>query len=382
MRIRAFLSHKREDQSDVAALREELKVYGAGGYKDIEDLRLGVNTGDELERAIHELTGGFIWWGTQKALGSKWINELEIPTAVARATTTPSYPIVPLFIDLSPGADATAIRAAVGSHTDDFLAHNGVVYDGVEDPKAFRRRVARRYVRDAITGLGAGTLTIAFRALSEPDGDHDLTFDWRELLDPRRRVLVPGALDAMIDALANTREIAQARTNSPELRVEPDLPLPLAYLVGYEWRITTRLRLAVNQRTGSTFRWISADGPTAPIGAPIAEELVSNDDVTVVVASCGTGTPGAARRYADSVGARRLVTLHVDGLLDDGQIRALARATADELRAANDRGEHKHLLIVGPATLAMLIGAAANACGAVTVPFWDGTTYVSPVTVG
>jgi hypothetical protein len=382
MRIRAFLSHKREDQADVAALREALKVYGAGGYKDIEDLRLGVKTADELRRVIHELTGGFIWWGTQKALGSTWINELEIPNAIARATTKPPYPIVPLFIDLSPGADATAIRAAVGTHTDDFLAHNGVVFDRAEDPDTFRRRVARRYVRDAIIGLGAGPLTIAFRALSEPDGAHDLTFDWRRLLDARRRMLAPGALDSMIDALANARDAAQARTSSPELRVEPDLPLPLAYLVGYEWRITTRLRLTVNQRTGSTFRWISADGSTAPIAAPIVDNFGSGDGATVIVVSCGNGAPSAARRYTNSVGARRLVALHVDGLLDDGQLRGLARAAADELSAANDRGDRKHLLIVGPATLAILIGAAANASGPVVVPFWDGMTYVSPVAIG
>lgn len=382
MKIRPFLSHKREDQANVAALREALKVYGAGGYKDVEDLRLGVNTADELRFAIEELTGGFIWWGTHDALGSTWINELEIPNALARATTKPPYPIVPLFIDLSPGADGAAIRAALLTHTDDFLAHNGVVFDGIEEAEVFRRRVARRYVRDAIAGLGAASLTIAFRALSEPDGAQDLTFDWRGLLDADRRVLVPGGLDLMIDALANTRDAAQARTSSPELRVEPDLPLPLAYLVGYEWRITTRLRLVVYQRTGSAFRWISADGSTAPIAAPVVDEPGSSDGPTVVVASCGNGSPGATRRYADSVGARYLVTLHVDGLLDDRQIRGLARAAADELRAANDRGDEKHLLIVGPGILAILIGTAANACGAVVVPFWDGTTYVSPVTVG
>jgi hypothetical protein len=255
------------------------------------------------------------------------------------------------------------------------------VFDGADDPVAFRQRVARRYVRDAIPGLGASPLTIAFRALSEPDGAHDLTFDWRGLLDPRRRVLASGALDSMIDALANARDAAQATTKSPELRIEPDLPLPLAYLVGYEWRITTRVRLAVHQRTGSTFRWISADGSTAPIAAPVVDELGASG-VTVIVVSCGNGAPRAARRYADSVGARHLIALHIDGLLDDGQIRGLARAAADELRAANDRGDEKHLLIIGPATLAVLIGAAANACGPVVVPFWDGTTYVSPVVIG
>src|SRR5918996_517492 len=113
MRIRAFLSHKREDQADVAALREELKVYGAGGYKDIEDLKLGVSTRDELRRAIYELTGGFIWWGTHRALTSTWINELEIPNALTRAVVKPPYPIVPLLVNVSPKTNADAFRDAL-----------------------------------------------------------------------------------------------------------------------------------------------------------------------------------------------------------------------------------------------------------------------------
>ena len=30
-----------------------------------------------------------------------------------------------------------------------------------------------------------------------------------------------------------------------------DLPLPLAALIGYEWRVTSRLRLTVRQRSGA-----------------------------------------------------------------------------------------------------------------------------------
>jgi hypothetical protein len=381
MRIRAFLSHKREDQADVGELREELKVFGAGGYKDIEDLRLGVSTRDELRRAIYVLTGGFIWWGTHRALGSTWINELEVPNALTRAVVKPPYPIVPLLIDISPRNDADALKTALRSHSDEFMGISGVVLEPGEDLDTFRRKVARRYVRDAIKSLPEETLIIAFRALSEPDGTHDLTLDWRQLLDPVRRELAPGALAKMMDALANARDAFQARTTSPELLLDMDLPLPLAYLVGYEWRITTRLRLQVHQRTGSSFRWIEAAGSAAEPGAPDVEELASTGPV-VVVASCGDGAAGAARRYAEDVGAHRLVTLHVNGLLDDAQIRGLARATARELRAAGDSGADKHLLIVGPATLATLTGAAANAAGPVVVPFWNGTSYMEPTTVG
>jgi SMODS-associated and fused to various effectors sensor domain len=381
MKIRAFLSHKREDEADVLALREELKTYGAGGYKDVEDLRLGVSTPEELRRAIFVLTGGFIWWGTKRALTSTWINELEIPNALTRAAVKPPYPIVPLFIDVSPTVDADGFRNALRSHKDEFLAMNGVGLKSGEDLNEFRRRVARRYVRDAIAMLPEDTISIALRGLSEPNDAHDLTFDWRHLVDPTSRQLVPDALARMIDALANAREEFQARSASPELRVDLDLPLPLAYLVGYEWRITTRIRLAAWQRTGSSYRWIESDGAVAEIAAPDVEELGSVGPV-VIVASCRDGAQGAALRYAKSLGAQRLVSLHVHGLLNDAQLRGLARVTANELRNAGDHGAEKHLLIVGPTTLAMLTGAAANAVGPVVVPFWNGTGYVDPTIIG
>jgi TIR domain len=95
MKIRPFLSHKRQDALVVARLRDTLRLYGAGGWKDTEDLRLGASTREEIRRAILEKTGGFIWWGTRRALSSEVINELEIPTALERAHTESLYPLVP-----------------------------------------------------------------------------------------------------------------------------------------------------------------------------------------------------------------------------------------------------------------------------------------------
>ena len=68
--------------------------------------------------------------------------------------------------------------------------------------------------------------------------------------------------------------------------------------------------------------------------------------------------------------------------VDASQMRAVARKAADQLGAANDGGMQKHLLIRGPVALATMMGAASNACGPVTMPFRDGTKYVSPIVVG
>jgi TIR domain/SMODS-associated and fused to various effectors sensor domain len=389
MTIKPLLSHKREDAASVARLRDTLKIYGAGGWKDTDDLRVGDRTQEGVRRAILQETGGLIWWGTRLVLGSWFVNNLEIPVALERKDTEPLYPIVPLFVDLDPGkqADREAVRAAVGGRGDDFLDCNGLVRRRRESRKAFHRRVAHRYVRDAVKALPVGvgdaatTIPVAMRALGEPSGEHDLTFDWRTLIDPERRLLAPGARELMVDALATAREAFQAAFPSPSLLLDLDLPLPLAFLVGYEWRVTTRLRLAVKQRTGSSFVEIEGDGTVANPPDRVRESLAAHGPAVLAV-SCRDGLGEAAARYAAEVDARELVILHTPGLLSAPELRGLARACARELRNLSNRSIDKHLLVLGPSALAVFAGAAANASGPVTIPFWDGSRYVEPLIVG
>lgn len=381
MKIRPFLSHKRQDALVVARLRDTLRLYGAGGWKDTEDLRLGASTPEEIRRAILKETGGFIWWGTRRALGSEVINELEIPTALERAGAEPLYPLVPIFVDISPGKNRTEIDKALGQHAERFLDRNGIIRGRSEAAGVFRRRIARRYVRDAVRSLTHDPVTVAFRALSEPSGDHDLTFDWRAVLDDKTRRLETRDVPVLLDALTNAREALQGRSESPKLRLDIDLPLPLALLVGYEWRITTRIRLELRQRTGSSFAWIEAEGPEEKALAPMVKRFDRNGPAVVAV-SCKDSLEVTAHRYAEDISASELILIHEPGLIDAGRMRGLARAAVGELRALNDRGAVKHLLIRGPSSLAVLMGAASNACGPVTIPFWNGARYVSPIVVG
>jgi hypothetical protein len=45
-------------------------------------------------------------------------------------------------------------------------------------------------------------------------------------------------------------------------------------------------------------------------------------------------------------------------------------------------GFARHLLIAGPVSLALLVGAARNANGPVVVPLWNGSGYDSDITIG
>ncbi|HXF35922.1 MAG TPA: SAVED domain-containing protein [Actinomycetota bacterium] len=388
MTIKPFLSHRRDNAAAVARLREALKIHGAGGWKDTEDLRVGEQTREAVRRAIFEETGGFIWWGTASALGSRFINEVELPAAFERKARQPRYPIVPIFVDIDPGrqCDRDAVHAALGNVGDQLLECNGLIRAGGESAEEFRRRVASRYVRDAVGALADGReaekpIPVAMRALGEVSGDHDLAFDWRSLIDPERRLLAPGATPMIVHALAGARDAVQAVFPSPSIVLDLDLPLPLAFLVGYEWRITTRLRLGVLQRTGSSFSVIWGEGEASVPPEPKRRSL-GGAGPTVLEVSCRGGFGDAGIRYAYQIGAREVVNLHRPGILGASDLRALARAAADELRKLNNQGIDKHLLILGPAALAVFAGAAANATGPVKVPFWDGKTFVRPLVVG
>lgn len=383
VKIRPFLSHKRENAPAVSRLKRTLQLYGAGGWKDTDDLRMGASTEEEIRRVIADDTGGFLWWGTRAALSSWMINNVEIPAALARASSEALYPLVPVFVDLDPGSeqDKKEITSALGDRAQTLLDRNGVVRKRSERAAPFRESVASRYVRDAVRSLPEGPLLVAFRALSEPAGRHDLTFDWRHVFDARARRLDGGALPALTQSLSNARGAFQRRERNPTVNLDVDLPLPLACLVGYEWRITSRLRLRVEQRTGSALTWIDGDGPTIEIPAPLVESF-NRSGPAVLAVSCGGSFDKVARRYADEQSASRLITVHAPGLLDARQMRSIARKAADCLRDLNNNGFRKHLLIKGPVATAVMLGTASNASGPVTVPFWDGTRYVSPITVG
>ena len=109
---------------------------------------------------------------------------------------------------------------------------------------------------------------------------------------------------------------------------------------------------------------------------------MDDEGPAVLAVSCGDPLEPAALSYAKAISASELVLLHVPGLLDANGLRALARAAAGQLRKLNDRAVNKHMLVRGPDALAVMCGAEANATGPLTLPFWDGSKYVSPIVVG
>jgi hypothetical protein len=391
VRYKPFLSHKREDAPALELLRDELVMRGAGGWQDAHELRLGQRWMAAFGPAIRRGTGGFIWYGTHRALGSKTISRIEVPQALRRARqkNRGAYPVIPLFVDLRPGRDAGAIQRALGRRRGQRLLDlHGVARDEGESLESFSRRAAQQYVRDLIREHDSDHLRVAITTEREPTGEHDLSLDWRRLVDDGR-VHDPAALATIAQTLTDIRQALQTKSDCPHITVEPHVRLPLAALIGWEWNRVRPLRLTVEQRLPAAAQTIEDLHSASRRWSDPDVKLLAGDGPVILALSVGKPVGETLQRYAATQNATETRSMHVPvdelpgRLLSPEEICSLAQWTVDQLAQLNDRGVEKHLLLLGPVSLAVRIGAAAHGTGHTWIPFWDGASgYVSGVPIG
>jgi hypothetical protein len=366
VRYRPFLSHKRQRAKTVAYLKQQLCVRGGGGWKDTDDIPLGVDFLADCKKAIEHETGGFIWWGTKDTLGSPIICATELPTALDRAERDPGYPVVPVLVDLKPGRDSADIEAAIGpAYAKRLLNTNGILQRNGQSLRELARETARRYVAQLVRGLPGGPVDVAITAFRAPTEQHDLTLDWRSLFNTKFRELVPGAQETIVAALSDIRAALQARARSPEGDGAHGQSRPTGQMLTVAPG-GPRSRLTPAVRTG------------APAGA----------GPFVLAVSVGAPLGATVERYADEHGACAFQEMHVDrdageDRLDADDIRALAVLVVKRLNELHAAGREKHLRLRCPAGLAAAIGLASNGTGPTWVPFYDGHDYyVGGLTTG
>lgn len=383
MRYKPFLSHKRQKAAAVAYFKEQLCIRGAGGWQDTAELPASGNFPEDIARAINEDTGGFIWWGTRDTLNSEVICATELPTALDRAKADPTYSIMPVFVELHPGRDSDAIKAAIGpAYAKQLLDRNGVLRRTSQPLRELAREAAREYVKHLVTAVPAGPLHVAVTAFRAPTEKHDLTMDWRSLFDLDTRALQTGAVETIIEALGDIREALQSRERCPEVTVEVALPIPLAMLLGYEWRHTTQLRVSVKTVNPGDGGLLVVDAaPTRAAAMPDARAMdLDGSGPFVLGLSVGASLGTTIDRYAADHGARAFEHIHIDrdphtDPLSAEDIRGIAAHVVKRLNQLQADGTPKHLLLRGPASLAVAIGLAANGTGPSLVPFYDGHDY-------
>ncbi|MGH2716189.1 MAG: SAVED domain-containing protein, partial [Thermoleophilaceae bacterium] len=246
-----------------------------------------------------------------------------------------------------------------------------------------------RYVQELIRAHDGDALQVAITGGREPVGTHDLSLDWRRLLDEEGRAIDATVIPTLVETLADIREAAQAKSEMPHIVVEPHLRLPLAALVGWEWNRVRPVRLSVVQpspRGALTIDDVTVDPSTWP---PPQRWELDGDGPWVLALSVGKDLGDGVRRYAEAQDAAGVLHLHVatDGYPDHAlpaeDIASLAQWVVERLAELNADGVDKHLLLLGPASLAVRIGASANGTGKTFVPFWDGAAgYRSGVVIG
>jgi hypothetical protein len=374
-----FLCHSRLSASSLAGLKHELTLRGIGGWRDTDDLRLGAVTNDELRSQVVG-AGGFIWYGTRPVLDSPAVRGIELPAAI-KAARDPRYPLVPLFVDLDPKSDPEAITRAYGERVaKHLLGRNGVVRSRTSE-RRFHRMVADRYLRDALQPRDTGDLTFLLDAHTpRPSESADLVMGWRDGWNLARRTISTAQCKSLTLALADVRA-AGTSAGITKFRIEANLPLPLAFLAGYEWRSTTGISLGI-----SSGGLCAASGGLSRIGDRPRPKVTAcdGDGPTLIATSTGNSISADVASYAQQIQARRIIELHHPGpRLDADAMRRLASATVNELRESHGRGEERHLLLKCPIQVAMLVGTTANGIGRTYAPLHgaDGG-YPSGVWVG
>jgi hypothetical protein len=134
---------------------------------------------------------------------------------------------------------------------------------------------------------------------------------------------------------------------------------------------------------------VTHDVPCADIDAEPVRAAMGGAGPAVLAVSIGKDLGDSVQRYAEAQDACEAVHLHVptDGRQDRAlaaeDIAGLAEWTVSELARLNATGVEKHLLLLGPGSLAVRIGAAANGTGKTFVPFWDGAAgYTGGIVIG
>lgn len=390
MSIGPFLSHKREDAPQLDRLQAELALRGPAGWQDVRNLRLGHRWRQAFRKAIGRDTDGFIWWGTKRSLESQTITREEVPRALRRARSRwrRPYPVVPLFVDLSPGRDRKLLEQAFGKRRARALtAQHGAIKDPKETIKEFAQRAARQYVKDLIRiESRRGVLPVAISGGRQPNAGPELSLDWRPLLDDGY-LADEDSLAVLRETLADIRDAAHETATLPRFEVELHMRLPLAALVGWEWNRARPVSLEVWQSSPAA-RFLTSERPDVPVELPAAEVTsLDGDGPAILAVSTVKSLQGALQRYAQRQGARRIVHLHLpgdaEGLVNRNEIACASDWVVRELAALNDEGLSKHMILLTPVSLAVWIGAKAHGTGKTWIPFWNGEDgYQSGIEIG
>jgi hypothetical protein len=353
-----------------------LREHGLNPWRDVEDLSLGDDTTDVIEKELDECSGVLLWLNND-VFASAYVRDVELP-ALARSARRKQLRVVPIFDGMTPKEGSERVRALGFEVTE----RNGYAIDAAAPPEDAAAAIVRKYVRAHVNDAAGRHDAPVVRMVSYDDtaGLRDeavLNIDWRhavgdgaltEATESRLRT----ALAAATSALKNTY-------GSTEFTLAIKTHLPLAVAIGNCFAEPTGCDVRMI-RNGDL--WLSTRTPAdvlplsdetamrGPIDARAATvELSISRDVEPGVNSFAAGHPYRERRMlTPPTGIER-------SAVDSPQVgNAWARQVGAAIANLADRGEidRVDLFVAAPVELAVLTGWWTNATGQVDLMNWKG----------
>jgi hypothetical protein len=365
-----FLSYRRTWQAEVQDLAESLHLRGLRIFLDTSDQAAisGPAFCDALRRVIRVESAAMLLHVTADIAASPAIWNVEVPTALDRASRYPDFFIVPFFRDLEP--------AALGRCTPygyRLTACNGIqaIPDAGVDLAVFlkeKHAEAAVLVLDRMLRARTGTLSLCLqtRDIGPVSQDADILMDWRSVY-PAGLPSASGCDSAKIAV----RQVAAAisRTKTRQLEIQAKAHLSAGVLLGATFSSAAGFELRVQQGNAM---W-SSTGPADKVDLEVVQEQLNpvSHDICLTIAISRPETVAGAERAQAKLGTTcggRIVIKPREGSSRDSvpsaaHARDIARkvaATLMDARAVWGNGT-VHLFISTPFALAVFVGQELNA---------------------
>ena len=263
MKTRPFLSHKRagpapRSSRSRTSSASTAPVAGATSTTCTsgELRRLGLRRGDQpRHRRLHLVRH-------QARAVSKYVNDGRDPARASRASARAELPARPVFVDRAArGSCRASSRDCRRATSQPPATANGEVR-GRQTNAAFHRDVAQPLRPRCARGLDQDSSRSPPRRWPSPDGTRTSRSTGASCT-AADAILAPGIEERLRDVAREPARRLPAEGRLPRDHLDLNLPLPLAMLIGYEWRVTTRLRLVARQRTRSGSIEVRGDGPVS-----------------------------------------------------------------------------------------------------------------------
>lgn len=370
--VKVFLSYRRRDAREVTELQRAFAIRGLSLWRDVSDLPLGGLTIPEIKRGIRKDSDAFVLYVTRWIFSSDVVWGTEVPEASSRSARARRsgglYPVVPLIrypVTLRT-IRSHARRLGVAELTErnaEFVPRRGT------RPTPSNRRLAyenaaRRLLRSLLRGLpSVGRTRLAIRSFDATDAPpRTLDIDWSGLVDGTTPHTWTHRLRPALKDLRS--ELARAQRRELDVYVKARLQVALAF--GLEFPPSSGFRINVRDRQGS---WSPAPGRPVLHRAP--DRSVRRHKRVVLEISLAQNGERSARKLAKRLKARHVRLVPPTGqpsrAFDPRPVAGRIAVQAGELaRELHGQGMSElHLVFVGPAALALLVGRQLQAIGRV-----------------